>query len=762
MESRQPSHRAAQTPGTSPWLLLVAAAVMIGFQMEFYRQPLESTEFTRADLWLELMDRVLGVESPAIAEAAVPSGPEFITQRFPHILRATVLLVAAWIHGRACIRSTLPALDITALERRVLTMAIGLAVVSLSMLLAGLAGWIAPSALALPLAISLPLNFLPRKSSAAGESSKQTQIGSGAKLSASIAAGDLRVIRWIRPLVLLVALPAALYLLWGAMTPQTDFDVREYHLQGPKEWFQQGRISCLKHNVYTSFPFFSEMFCLAGMTLAGDWRSGALTGQLVLAVFQLLSAASVFAIARRWLGNVPAWLALLIHLTAPWTLRISLIAYAEGALTFYLTVSVMLALLLRSHGTAAFRAGPQLLSGFLAGCAMACKYTGLVLVVLPIAAFWVWQQRQMRREDLQLQVRAVLVGAVFFVIGTSLSVGPWLLRNLYDTGNPVYPLATSIFPSNDWNPPLDIRWKAAHSAPEHSVLLIPRHLLDAALRNTWTSSLLFGLAIPAALLLPRRSREFGCILAFTSWGLFTWWAFTHRIDRFWIPVIPLLSICGAGLWLLSNRSLWRSLLITICAAATLWNLLFWRLPLVGFNAGLMDLEAAAQLVTRGDIARLNEQLPEDAKVLMVGEAEVFDAEFSLVYNTVFDDSLFEQLAAIPDGQPPGSRKPLRPAAEFLRNCRREQITHILVNWSEILRYRLPGSYGYSEFVQPKHFDELVQAKALLPPTVLIRRDWTTFSTDQRREVLSWENGAGLVQGDEFFGILLYRLVPAEG
>lgn len=745
----------------SPWLIALVTCVVIGFQVEFYRQPLESTQFTRGDLWLEFMDRVLGLEAGTSAESAAPSGPEFIPQRFPHILRASALLLLAWIHGRSFARFTLRAIDATALERNVLTMATGLAIQSLSMLLAGLAGWIAPAALAAPLAISLPLNFLSRKSLTAAPP-KETQPTLPAGFSAKLSAADLRAVRWVCPLVLLVVVPVGVCLLWGAITPQTDFDVREYHLQGPKEWFQQGRIFFLEHNVYTSFPFFSEMLCLAGMALAGDWRSGALTGQLVLAVFQLLSAASVFAMARRWLGNVPAWLALLIHLTAPWTLRISLIAYAEGALTFYFTVSVMLALLLRSHGTAGFRAGPQLLSGFLAGSAMACKYTGLVLVVLPIASFWVWQQRQMRREGLQLRVRAVLVGAVFFVIGSSLAVGPWLLRNLYDTGNPVYPLAASIFPTNDWNSPLDIRWKAAHSAPEHSLLLIPRHLLDAALWNTWTSSLLFGLSIPAALLLPKHSREIRSISAFTGWGLFTWWAFTHRIDRFWIPVIPLLSTFGAGLWLLSNRSLYRGLLISICAAATLWNLLFWRLPLVGFNAGLMDLEAARQLVTRSDIARLNEQLPEDAKVLMVGEAEVFDAEFSLVYNTVFDDSLFEELAAVHDGQPPGSRRALRPAAEFLQNCRREGITHVFVNWSEILRYRLPGSYGYSEFVQPKKFDELVKAKALLPPTVLIKRDWTAFSAAEHQEVLSWDDGAALVSGDEFSGILLYRLVPAEG
>ncbi len=765
MNSRSQGHPATPSPIAPRWLLLVAAVVIVGFQAEFYRQPLESTPLTRADLWLDFLDALLGFASPTPVESAPVSGMEFIPQRFPHILRAIALLLVAWSHGRACTRFILPRLDLTTLEQRLLTMATGLGLLSLSMLLSGLAGWISPVALAVPLALSLPLNILPPKSLGGVASdgvtfSEQTRPDSGGELPAKSVVAELRAVRWIRAAVLLVVVPFGLYLLWGAMSPQTDFDVREYHLQGPKEWFQGGRICCLPHNVYTSFPFFSEMLCLAGMTLAGDWRSGALTGQLVLAVFQLLTGATVFAIARRWLGSAPAWLALLIHLTSPWTLRISLIAYAEGALTFYLTVSVMLALLLRSQGIAAIRPGPQLLAGFLAGCAMACKYTGLVLVIFPIAGFWAWQQRQMLRENNKLRGRAVLTGAVFFVAGVCLAAGPWLLRNLYDTGNPVYPLAASLFPSNDWNPPLDLRWKAAHSAPEHSPLLIPRHLLDAALRNTWTSSLLFGLAVPAALLLVNRSREFRCIPGFAGWGLFVWWAFTHRIDRFWIPVIPLLSISGAGLWLLSGRWLWRWLLIAVCAAATFWNVLFCLLPLVGFNAGLMDLETATRLVTRSDIASLNDQLPEDARVLMVGEAEVFDAEFSLVYNTVFDDSLFEHMAAVADGQLPGSRRALRPAAEFLENCRREQITHVFVNWSEILRYRLPGSYGYSEFVQPARFEELVRQQALLPPHVLIRRDWTALSPAERDEVLSWESGRELIEGDRFCSVLIYRVAPA--
>ena len=105
----------------------------------------------------------------------------------------------------------------------------------------------------------------------------------------------------IRILVLLVVVPFTIYLLSGAISPPTDFDVREYHLQGPKEWFQQGQITFLPHNVYTSFPFLTEMLSLTGMIFTEDWWRGALVGQIVLSTFQVLSALSVFSIARRWI-----------------------------------------------------------------------------------------------------------------------------------------------------------------------------------------------------------------------------------------------------------------------------------------------------------------------------------------------------------------------------------------------------------------------------------------------------------------------------
>src|SRR5205823_1980752 len=88
------------------------------------------------------------------------------------------------------------------------------------------------------------------------------------------AANDPRWSWW-----LLAALPFALVIILGAMLPPWDYDVREYHLQAPKEWYQNGRIEFLPHNIYANMPLGSELTALWAMALVGgkdSWWWGAL------------------------------------------------------------------------------------------------------------------------------------------------------------------------------------------------------------------------------------------------------------------------------------------------------------------------------------------------------------------------------------------------------------------------------------------------------------------------------------------------------
>ena len=86
----------------------------------------------------------------------------------------------------------------------------------------------------------------------------------------------------------------------------------------------------------------------------------------------------------------------------------------------------------------------------------------------------------------------------------------------------------------------------------------------------------------------------------------------------------------------------------------------------------------------------------------MGDAQPFDLVIPADYNTVFDDCVFEQI--VRDHSP----------AEIRAELARRGISHVLVSWGEIARYRSPGNYGFTSFVEPAVFDRLVAAGVLEP------------------------------------------------
>ena len=733
---------------TSTVLAVFAAVWITGFLWFFFRSSIADPNLARTELWSMMADEALGLsDAPSDPPGTVPqSGIRYLSQRLSLFSWAAVILVLAAVHGDAICVLTLRRCRLFWTEQVVMRLGIGLGILSTVTLCCGLAGHLTRLAIIAPALASLALSCSIRWKSKNETPAPLTLVPKAQRSS-----------RMIRILALMVIVPFGVYLLLGAVSPPTDFDVREYHLQGPKEWFQQGQINFLPHNVYTSFPFLTEMLSLTGMIFAADWWHGALVGQVVLSSFQILSALSIYSIARRWISKDAAWLAALIFFTTPWTLRISLIAYAEGALTFYLIAATMCALLVWQLPGRAI--GLSIVTGLLAGASMASKYTGLISVILPTAAVIAVQFRQSRNAVVtetgpQLQAahgwRPLILPAAAFSLGVAAMIVPWLLKNMGETGNPVYPLAYSVFGGSEWSPEMDARWKPAHAASEHLLSRIPEHIVGAAVYNKWTSGLLFALAVPAVFLW-RRVKTLPVILCLILWGFATWWAFTHRIDRFWIPLIPLLSLAAGTSWLISVSKIWKSFLLTVIAIVTLFNVRFCGLALVGFHVGLMDLEAARQTTIRTDIRSLNETLPPDARVLMVGEAEVFDATFPLAYNTVFDECLFEAWTTLPtDSQRPVTERRMLPPKLTLQKLREQRITHIFVNWGAVLRYRM--TYGYTDYVDPARFQQLLNDGVLRSRKVLLQQPWSTFSSNEQTMVKSWRGFQQLIPNDSSFSV----------
>ena len=227
-------------------------------------------------------------------------------------------------------------------------------------------------------------------------------------------------------------------------------------------------------------------------------------------------------------------------------------------------------------------------------------------------------------------------------------------------------------------------------------------VVDVAGRSDWQSPLYVALA-PLAFL-RRGSRKVASLLSVYVIYLFlTWWLLTHRLDRFWLPLLPSLAVlAGLGADWTRGRG-WSAVLATVIGVGFVANLSYSSTALVSLNdwtGDLYHLRTSVPEILNPALASVDASLPPDSKILMVGEAAVFHVNHPLVYNTVFDDETIETLAK--------NRTP----SEVLAGLKRLGVTHVLVDWHDIERFRSPGNYGFTDFVTPAVFDRLVRGGVL--------------------------------------------------
>lgn len=609
----------------------------------------------------------------------------------------------------------------TPLETFVFSTAVGLNVLSTYVLLVGLLGLSRSfGALALPaiLAPAVALWLFVRRENGRQEPLSAKLFGKGAKKKQS-SRGSVRRekvsnrkevsdLEKVPGLFSFLAIPFVLAIVLGGVLPPIEFDVREYHLQAPKEFYQQGRIDFLPHNLYANMALGAEMHALAGMTLTGDWWTGALVGKTVIAAMSLLCALGLLAAGRRFFSPTAGVVAAVVFVSTPWTVRLSTIGFVEGASGLYLLLAFYAVLLWReSPGR---RLGLLGLAGYLAGSAAACKYPGVLFVVLPLLAWIVADQRFRFGQAAQGSWPSVFRGGGVFLAAAAVGCGLWLGKNWVLSGNPTYPLLYDWFGGLTWTPEKDAIWNEIHGPRNFRAATFPTDLARVGLRSLWLSPLLVPLAALAFLRAEGRRLSL-MILGYFGFIVVAWWLLTLRTDRFWIHGLPLVALlAGAGAcW--TNERWWRRTLVGLMVFGAVANLLVATSEFSGYNRYFVPL---AQL--RGDPQRvdswhayLNQEAAE-GRVLLIGEAQVFDLEMPILYNTWLDDSVFAKFVRDAESGE------LRPPEEIRAALEAEGISHVYVHWGELARYRDTGYEAPElfEFFTPDLFERLVAQGVLRP------------------------------------------------
>ncbi len=546
-------------------------------------------------------------------------------------------------------------------------------------------------------------------------------------------AGATRPALWRTALVALLLLALAVPLvigLFAATIPpgvlwnaeNKGYDALEYHLQGPREYYEAGHIHFLPHNVYTSFPQQMEMLYLLLMYMAdGPW-TGAVAAQLL----HLLCGG--FAVLALVAWTRPGWARVVVALVAgsvPWLAYLGALAYVEMGMLLFASVAAGLLLRDVQRRQGAGQATPVaptpwrvlFLAGICAGLAGGCKYTALVLIVVALLVAWLVVMRGGFGRRLR--------GAVIFGCGAVLAFSPWLIRNAAFTGNPVYPFAYSWFGGKAWDAELDARWERGHHLPPAQADLASRArtVYDELLAARMFGPGVFVLGLLGVVAGRRRG-----VLLLLIWLLMmvsAWAALTHMPGRFVVPtVIPLALLAGLAVprnwaWRLSARATAgvTTVVVLLAAGSAVWNGVTLRSILVEHEAwwaehgvplpafvGATEALAAAQPI--------NDLVPPTAHAYLVGEARVFYVAPEVDYSVVFSRDPW--LAHAAQASPAA-------AIDWLRT---QGVSHVVFSWREIRR--LQATYGFPEFVTPGWVARLEMAglrrktpdpgPGLLPPT----------------------------------------------
>lgn len=494
------------------------------------------------------------------------------------------------------------------------------------------------------------------------------------------------------------------------------YDVLEYHLGVPREYFDAGKISYLPHNIYSNFPFNVEMLYLLSMVLHGDPIDAVYTAKLLNVFLAILAAAAVW-LAGREFGADNGIIAGLMAATCPFLVYLSGVAYVENGLMLYAAMS--LAAILRSFGDASRTRRWAFASGLLAGLACGCKYTAVPGVALPIMILVFLQA--IRRRPRRLEI------ALPFCVGCVVTFTPWLVKNAVTTGNPVFPLAYDVFGAHEgvWDADCAARWHEGHlPAPEDRP--IPRRILRfwhqvvASERFGPIVGLGFIAGLFSAGIMALRKRadnqsnfpgEQSAQIGVTAcWlmifaGIAWWLGFSHLVDRFAIVLlVPCTVLIGQAWTLLRSPVLKKLTLVLLISVAGFNFLTTWRW-FSAPNALGPDLKVSyldLNVFGRTDVLtesphtkRLNEILNARKKVLLVGEARRFYLSEGVDYCVVFNRNPFAEAAG------------KRSSVELLAWLQDQGYAYVYVDWSEMRRLR-NSRYGFWRPLTRELFDELTR------------------------------------------------------
>ena len=361
--------------------------------------------------------------------------------------------------------------------------------------------------------------------------------------------------------VLILALVISIAIL--AAVPPTDRDSLTHHLYIPKLYLKHGSIYEIPSIEFSYFPMNLEMLYMIPLYFGND-----IAPKYLHFTFAILTACLIFKYLKRCLCTLYALYGMLLFLSIPIILKLSISAYVDLGLIFFSFLS-MYYLLKWAENILKFKY--LVISAIGCGLGLGTKYNGMITFFLLTMMVPFCYTRQLSSTKNSF-LRPAGYAAMYLLI-SMIVFSPWMIRDMIWKHNPVYPLYDSWFnPEKQKLDPDGVDDNAMQSPPPMNHFLIRKYVFH----EYWWQTVLIPIRIffegqddnpgkfdgrlnPLIFLLPFfafiRKRDIVASYNFDNWAflsfssLFVLYAFvmTDMRIRYIAPAIPhlvILSIIG--------------------------------------------------------------------------------------------------------------------------------------------------------------------------------------------------------------------------
>ncbi|MCG3203511.1 MAG: hypothetical protein KCHDKBKB_00179 [Elusimicrobia bacterium] len=462
-----------------------------------------------------------------------------------------------------------------------------------------------------------------------------------------------------------------------AFVPEIFYDALVYHLGLPQIFINEGRIIDTPHVYFSRSPMLIHMLYTLAVGLDGSTLA-----KLMNCLFLMLGVGGCFILSRKlgWEKSAP-W-AVVIFLSIPIVQMNSWTTAIDSAMAGVFGLAAFCLLEWRTSEKKLFWAS---LTGLFSGGVFAIKYPGVVVTGLMGGVLILLSLKRIRETSIFLSL-------ILFALFSVITVAPWLVRNYVWTGNPVYPILSSVFESRHMNHRKMTNEKniTKRSKPESvkDLLIYPWKQTMLEISNfNFVGPMMLGL-LPLILLLPLKDSSVR-IFSLITFGYFLLQLQVLGELRYLMPGFLLLGTLFAGglaaLSQISSLNGWGIKLILFgvslyhlgwifqCLESRYkpWPLIWGQQTRTDYSATMHNgLNLWPWQVMYDDI----KNLPDPCRVYILGNEQVFGFPKRYWYSSVHD---YVPLVLWTNES--------SSADELYRKMKDQGFTHLLINIPETVR-----------------------------------------------------------------------------